>query len=222
MPNKRVLIVTVSLLVCFGIIDEVIRYSRVNATEVRQGIECVSSLPHVMGAWQGSELKLDELVVKVSQCAGHKSYYFVDSRTGRGVEVTVMVGQPGPMSEHVPEVCYPAGGYTLIRNSWERIDLKTLGPEMPVGELVRMDFVHARMDAPVRVWHGWYDTRQWSRPDHPRLTFFSRDVLFRLHVSSPKLPNPLVEDPTYRDDAGETFLKECLPEITRQLSVAGT
>lgn len=214
--DKWIVPVAVVVLVAAGWVDREIRTHWETSEEIQQAVDALEVLPATVGDWVGEPVSLDEIVVEIAACAGYKSYRYIDQRTGHSVDVTVMVGIPGQMAEHTPETCYPAAGYTLDRRSWQRVPVSNfLGDSVP-GELARMDFLHPDNPRPVRVWHGWYDGQQWSRPEHPRLAFVTRPMLCRLQASATLTPDILGDSQTLIDPSGD-FLKEFLPVLTEAL-----
>lgn len=215
--NGRIaLIATFLLLTASGAADVWIRRSRDKSSALKSGVVALDQIPARIGNWEGAETALDPIIVRVAGCAGYRNLRYTHSLTGRAVDVTLMVGQPGQMAEHVPEVCYPAGGYSLIQSSFSRRGTVVLAPGID-GELAVMDFLNPRLgDSRVRVWHGWYDGKRWSRPENPRFAFVTATSLLRLQVWSTLVPDPLAEDENKLIDAGEEFLRDALPEITNR------
>lgn len=219
--RKRSVYILVGLaLFVAGLLDWSIRAHWEQSAAITQAVVGLEELPERVGDWIGQPISLDEIIVRVAACAGYKSYRYVNERTGYSVDVTVMVGIPGQMAEHAPETCYAGAGYTLDRSSWSREPVsRFLGPDA-AGELARMDFLRGDQPRPVRVWHGWFDGYQWSRPDHPRLAFVTRSMLCRLQVSATLTPDLLSNDPDDLVDPGEQFLHAFLPPATKALSLA--
>ena len=184
---------------------------------MRAAIDRLAQIPDQIGPWTGRAYPLDEITVRVAGCADYRTFRFVHRETGRAVNAAIMVGLPGPMSVHTPEACYPAAGFTQLRNSLQRVPLRELSPDAGSGELVRIDFVEPKSELPVRVYQGWFDGVSWSRPQYPRLVFFSRTHLFKLQVYAPLTPPPFAEDQSELIDGPAEFLRDALPLLTRLL-----
>lgn len=220
--RQTILGIGFAILAAAGWADWTIRDRRGASPELQRAVQQVESLPQTIGQWQGTATDFDSIVLRVSRCAAYKSQRFVHNQTGRSVDVTIMVGLPGPMAEHLPEVCYPAGGYQEIGGAFQRRAIaEWLNQKSAADELVHIDFVKPpEFNTPTRVWHGWYDGAHWSRPQHPRLSFFRLPRLFRLHVSAALLSDPFDEH-GQSIDPGEEFLRDALPILTKALTEGG-
>lgn len=197
-----------------GAADVWLRYGRDNSKSLQTAAERLGNIPTKIGNWEGVETPLDDIIVRVAGCSGYRNLRYTHALTGRSVDVTIMVGLPGQMSEHVPEVCYPAGGYTLVQSSVTKKSTAALSSNVQ-RELAVMDFVNPRMtDARTRVWHGWHDGAEWSRPNRPRFAFVRAAALVRLQVWSTLVPDPFADDKKGYVDAGEEFLTDALATLT--------
>lgn len=214
MGLKTTYVLAAALLIAAGFSERWITYRRGHNPAVGVGVTRLEQIPLEIGSWVGRDVPLDELILRVADCAGYKNREYTNTRTGRVVELGVMVGLPGPMAEHTPEVCLPSLGYTLVKNSLERVGVARFLGTGGAGELAKMEFVHSRAELPMAVWHGWFDGTQWSRPDYSRLRFVNRKVLYRLQVSALLEPDPLADDPSRTIDPGKEFLAEALPVLT--------
>lgn len=218
MAKSLMYVLALAGIVAVGVVDRVIRWQRRDSPAVHSAVERLEALPMRIGDWEGQDVPVDDISVRVAGCAAFKNIRYMHTVTGRTADLTVMVGQAGQMAEHVPEACYPASGHTQVRNSLRRHAVaQFLGPEA-AGELVSVDFVHPQVEQTLRVWHGWFDGLQWSRPEYPRIVFVQRPFLYRMQVAAFLLPDPLSADQMRLIDSGEEFLHDALPLLTRLLS----
>ena len=233
MNRALVACIAVILLLVAGAWDFSIHLRRSNSASIQVAKTKLDAFPDRIGHWEGKTSELDELVIKVANCDAYKNLRFLNNQTGRAVDFTIMVGQPGQMSEHVPEVCYLAGGYTLVTRDPEakapdsktgirKVSLADITGGKVTGELASIEFVHPRFDQSLRVYHGWFDGKTWSRPDYPRFEFFNRDMLYRVQIAAFLQPDPLAGERNVRIDVGAEFLRDSLPEITKLLSESTT
>lgn len=212
------MLLAVAILVVAGAIERKIRQARSRSAPVAEGVLRLEQVPMRFGSWIGRDIPMDPVILRVAECAGYRNREYVNSINGRTVELGIMVGLPGPMAEHTPEVCFPALGFTLVKKSFQRVPAATfLGRGVP-GELASMEFVNPNQQRPLCVWHSWFDGKEWVRPDYSRLSLTNRDLLFRLQVSGFQVPDPFSDDGSKNIDPAEEFLKDALPELTKVLT----
>src|SRR5947208_1159232 len=71
------------------------------------------TLPVEVGNWRmRSEDKLADPVAAILQCHASVNRQYEHQQTGDVVRVAVLLGPPGPISVHTPEVCYSSREYT--------------------------------------------------------------------------------------------------------------
>lgn len=198
-----------------GVLERWLVYRRDHSGAVHAGVLRLEEIPMQFGPWVGEDIPMDDLILRVADCAGYRNRQYTNTRDGRVVELGIMVGLPGPMAEHTPEVCLPALGFTLVKKSFARIPVANFLGEGVPGELVSMEFVSPSERFPLKVWHAWFDGAQWSRPDYSRLAFVNRSVLYRLQVSGLTYPDPYASDPAKIADPCAEFLRDALPDLTR-------
>lgn len=74
----------------------------------------LASLPSMVGPWRsrgGSDSGLDPRIARIAGSTDSLTRTYVDDRTGVTLEVLVLYGRGELLSQHTPEVCYPALGY---------------------------------------------------------------------------------------------------------------
>ena len=73
----------------------------------------LAEIPSQFGDWrlQSSE-ELGETAANMLECAGYIIRNYENQATGDVVSVTVLLGPPGPISVHTPEVCFGSRNYT--------------------------------------------------------------------------------------------------------------
>lgn len=94
----------------------------------------LSELPTVLGTWQaveGSESTLDPEIVRFAGASDHVLRSYRDSGTGETVSVLLLYGLAVKVHSHVPELCYPAAGYTTVNEPVDH-DITLSGSEIPV------------------------------------------------------------------------------------------
>lgn len=75
----------------------------------------LSSLPLVIGAWQGEEVPLREGVVRIAGNDDYVSRVYRHAETGETVSLYIgYTARPRTMLRHRPSVCYPSAGWTPL------------------------------------------------------------------------------------------------------------
>ncbi len=90
----------------------------------------LSTLPHMLGAWQGVDVDLRESVQKIAGNDDFVNRSYRNAQTGEAVMLYVgYTARPRTMLRHRPTVCYPSAGYTHVGT--ERLALQIGGNASP-------------------------------------------------------------------------------------------
>jgi hypothetical protein len=170
----------------------------------------VAQLEHVpltIGEWDGQSERLDPQEITQAGVAGGWLRHYQNRANGERVTVMLIVGRPGPVSVHTPDVCYPASGYEPDGSAVRRA---VTGRDGRHAEFWAADFQKDVTPVParLRVHWAWGARGRWSAPFTPRLAFANQDVLYKLYVVRSL---PLTDDRDRRDasiDFIETFISE--------------
>lgn len=174
------------------------------------GKRLLSALPEQMGDWRfDRDVPFTPAVLEVLQKPDHISKVYENMRTGDVVTVAVIVGHPGPVAVHTPEICYSSRDYQVPasreRQEIRAADGKThglwtlhLAPREP-GEL------------PIQVMYAWSTGTTWEAAEHPRYSYGGLSHLYKvqLAVASPEAPTQNGYDPAV--DFATTFLSHLQP-----------
>ena len=77
--------------------------------------EHLQTMPEKMGNWQMvDELSMKESTVNLLQCAGYVNRRYINQETGDTISIALIVGPPGPIAVHTPEVCFSSRAYTIL------------------------------------------------------------------------------------------------------------
>ena len=179
--------------------------------------ELSAALPAEVGNWRlRHEDQLSPEVVKVLQCPAHISRVYENQQTGDVATVAVLLGPPGPISVHTPEVCYSSRDFTI---SGERraVEIATdSGASHTFWELpLKTNSVHA---APLRVLYAWSAGPHWEAANYPRFWYGSLTHLYKLQVAvTSSRPGGSTEY-----DAGRDFLEGFIDQLQPRLVKAHT
>jgi hypothetical protein len=152
-------------------------------TSVAPAAEKLAGIPSEFGGWRLTrDESLDPKVVEILQCQAHVNRVYQHQETGQTVNVALMLGPPGPISVHTPEVCYSGQGY---ESEGVRIAFSFAGAAADQKE----EFWSVRMKsreeegASQQVYYAWSAGNHWSKPESPRWTFRSQPYLYKVQIA---------------------------------------
>lgn len=169
-------------------------------------------IPESFGKWHLKSVRqLDDQTRNMLECAGEFVRTYVNEETGDFVEVMLIVGPPGPISEHTPEVCFSSQNYKRTR------DTKRVTIEAPAGwknELRMVDFQARDLAARItRVYYGWTAGDRWSAPANARFEFARKPHLYKIQAAG--FISPLAE--SAEEDPIRDFSREFLAVTKNEL-----
>jgi hypothetical protein len=168
--------------------------------------------PTAFGNWQQiAELPMQDEVVGILQCPAYISRRYKHEQTGDIATVAVLLGPPGPISVHTPEVCYSSREFSI---SGERRKVTVNAPqgrEQSFWELpLKTNNVHA---SPLRVLYGWSAGKNWEAARYPRFGYGGLSHLYKLQVAV--TANASKKSTEF--DAGRDFLEAFLVQLRPRL-----
>jgi hypothetical protein len=189
----------------------------VEATAQSAAEKLTPDFPVAFGNWQQvSEVPLGDEVVRVLQCPAYISRTYKHQQTGDLATVAVLLGPPGPISVHTPEICYSSRDFSI---SGERRKVTVHAPEgveQAFWELpLTKNNVHA---SPLRVLYGWSAGKNWEAARYPRFGYGGLSHLYKLQVAV--TANAATKPSEF--DAGRDFLKAFLVQLRPRLIEAHT
>lgn len=175
------------------------------------------SLPKEVGNWRvRSDDKLPPNVVKILQCPAYISRAYEHQQTGDVVNVAVLLGPPGPISVHTPEVCYSSRDFT---KDGERRRVNVTDLSKNAHSLWSLSLKGNTLDvSSLRVFYGWSTGGIWGAPEYPRFGFGSLPHLYKLQVAVTDHPS----SKAIEFDAGQDFLECFLPQLQPQMVEASS
>ncbi len=163
-------------------------------------------IPSQFGDWrlQSSE-SLDETSSRMLECAASMVRNYENQATGDTISVTLVLGPPGPISVHTPEVCF---GSRNFKSRSEREKTAIPGGENEQDEFWAMNYAanNLRGDL-IRVYYAWSKGDRWSAPKDARFWSAGQPYLYKMQLLARLAPgaNEQSEDPCLK------FLQEFLP-----------
>jgi hypothetical protein len=184
------------------------------SADVRAAAAKLESIPGRFGDWKlKSREELGQSAVEMLQCVGHVSRVYVHQLTGETVRMVVLLGPPGPIAVHTPEVCLSSQDYRQ-EEARRRLAVGDAagGAEDAFWSLMfRAKTLRGDL---LRVCYGWSTGGRWLASDGPRYAFAGRPYLYKIQLESP-LP-PWAKEQTR--DPCRRFLADFVP-ATRQCFV---
>jgi hypothetical protein len=176
-------------------------------TDARDAGARLEQIPLTIGEWDGQAVEVKASQIEAA-LTGNVQRRYVNRLTGETVTLALVVGRPGPVSIHTPDVCYTASGYVIGPRSHASVPGCN-------AEFLTMDAVRTRAteESRVRLYWAWSAGTGWAAPEDPRLTFARFRVLHKLYVLRDQTS---VGEPT-REDPCVTFLQVLLPCLDQTL-----
>lgn len=164
--------------------------------------QAVDTMPDKIGDWNKiDETRMEKSVLEMLECAGYVNRQYQHRSTGQIVNVAVLVGPPGPIAVHTPEICFSSRAYEQ-RSIRERLEMKA--QLAGVHSFWRLDFDTKNMLANrLRVYYAWSIGPRWIAADAPRYEFAAGPALYKLQLAT-EIPAGNFEE---NREAGEMFLQ---------------
>lgn len=171
------------------------------AADLKAAAERLETLPLRVGDWEGVAVELPAAQIKAANVAGLTARRYTHRYTRAEVTVMVLVGRPGPVAVHTPDVCYGNAGYVM-------------GPaksEPLAGDHTAWvaDFAQPAGQAePLRIRWAWSDGGSWAAATSQRTAYLRSRVLYKMYVIRPISPKA--------DAAGAAeldLMKDLLPAL---------
>jgi hypothetical protein len=152
--------------------------------------EHLQTLPKEFGDWQMvEEQTLDEPVVRELQCAGYVTRRYVNRRDGDTVTLFIVLGPPGPISVHAPEVCYSGRDYDT---SDRRQEMTLTGSQSRSHSFWGLTLQPKNVTADqLRVYYAWTTDGTWVASTRNRYKFALSPMLFKLQLAGVVLPSEI-------------------------------
>jgi hypothetical protein len=200
------------LIVAAGVVQTLLATATTDNEAIRSLAKRIDDIPLVIGDWQAEQgEEPDELTMRVADAAGMIQRLYLNTRDNTQVQIMLLVGRPGPLSVHLPEVCYRGAGYREQRAIAERAI--EVGSDTPRFRVVDMENNSGSIPRYMRVYHTWTDGTGWTVPKVPRLAFARSPYLCKLYVTTVPLTAPIQGDV----DPASRFIETCLPAIEKVL-----
>lgn len=173
----------------------------------------LKEIPHEFGDWrlQSSE-DLDKVSQEMLQPAGYFVRKYENQQTGDVVGVTLLLGPPGSISVHTPEVCFGSRNY---ESRGERQKVAIRGPAGSDDEFWSLDYkLTGLRGGQLRVYYAWSSGDRWLALQDARFWSAGLPYLYKIQLSS-LLPPGATDSPS--DDPCRRFLQDFVPAAKKYL-----
>ena len=165
-------------------------------------------LPDRFGKWRVENVQgLSDNVRTMLEAEGYVVRSYRHEPTGAVVSLLLLVGPPGPIGAHTPEICFSGQGYALQR---ERQPVALIASDKTRHELWLTTFRNSDLRAQsIRIYYGWTAGGSWTATESPRLTYAGKPYLYKVQVST-LVPAGRLASP---EDPARSFLEDILPIV---------
>lgn len=178
----------------------------------------VSQVPERIGEWTViDEAPIGQSALTMLECAGYINRKYQHNETGKIVNLAILVGPPGPIAVHTPEVCFSSRAYD---QETDRKEVEIVSDSGSPNSFWSLDFVTKNVLADrLRVYYAWSPGSIWVASQSPRYAYAALPGLFKLQLAAEVPPGDDTDDP------GRDFLKALIDSdwvpLTRQTPSPG-
>jgi hypothetical protein len=162
-----------------------------------------SRLPKSFGDWNLVEPEeLGPQVRGLLQTEHYSQGIYENRSTGQHAILTLLLGPPGPMSVHTPEICYSAADFSQISDR-HHVSIVP-GDTNDTAWVTQFHSTHNLQGSITRVYYSWHDGQRWKAVEEPRITYGARSYLFKVQAAT-ELPADAESD---AEDAARSLLQQ--------------
>lgn len=213
MNNFRNLILPITafaLVATAGIVQGVMTNRWDKPRDLQPIAERLQTIPATFGDWSATEVEIPADQIERGEIQSYLSRRYVNRKSGAAVNVLVVLGRPGPISVHTPDVCFRGAGYEQLAASQSYNDnVAGIGP---CGFSVTSFAIPAsNLPETLRVFWSWSTDGRWTAPENPRFEFAGKPFLLKLYATR----SVHAQDDDLKEDESLVLLKEFLPALKR-------
>jgi hypothetical protein len=149
--------------------------------------ERLAGFPQELGNWKlHSTQELDVFAAEMLECVESVCGTYVNQATGDLVDLVVLLGRPGPIAVHTPEVCVSSRDYRL---QGSRLPITIRDQDGADHTFWAVTFRSNGVDADVlEMCYGWSTGGCWSATTDPRYVYAGQPYLYKVQVSTTLRP----------------------------------
>lgn len=166
--------------------------------------------PREIGSWKAVEdVLFDESALQMLECAGYVNRRYVNQDSGHSIQLAVIVGPPGPIAVHTPEICFSSRAYELANERTEAF--LDVSPSQR-HSFWRVEFAtRSALGDGLRVYYAWSAGGLWKSSRSPRVEYAGASLLYKIQLTTYVAPHLSDES----SDPGRQFLEELLHSAWR-------
>jgi hypothetical protein len=205
--SSRLQSLSLALLIAITVVAAIVQGRATNrwgaSDSVANAATIFTRLPKTFGDWNLLETQeLPREVCGLLQTEHYSHAVYEHRTTGQHATLTLLLGPPGPMSVHVPEICYSAADFSQISDRHQ----VSIGPgdTNDTAWMTQFNSRHDLQGSVIRVYYSWHDGQRWNAVDEPRVTYGARPYLFKVQAFT-ELPAGAEND---AEDAARSLLQQ--------------
>ncbi len=183
-PARMVVAAIVLVTIVSGVVQGTLRGRWGPPEDLRRAGQTLAHLPTSIGDWETqSEEPIEEVVATMLRCTGSIFRTYVHRTSGQSVRVALVVGPPGPISVHTPEICFSSQDYTQ-QTERQRVPVRAADGSRD-GQFWALSFRPNNLNGvPLRVYYAWSaDGLAWQAAENPRFSLSGRKVLYKIQLA---------------------------------------
>lgn len=177
----------------------------------------LKDLPMQMGPWMGRDEFVDEQVIRTTGSTDSIFRSYQNQVTGQRVSLLVLFGPCTEMYGHTPEVCYPATGYTQVKDAIPRV-VESGGSSWPFRELVYAKGEGGQAEV-QDVFYTWRYSGKWTPKPSTYQEFERMPSMFKVQAAR-RIVNAKELDLLDVGNPCEASLALLMAEIDRRIAEA--
>jgi len=205
--SSRLQLLSLALLIAITVVAAIVQGRATNrwgaSDTVTNAATIFTRLPKTFGDWDLLEpQELPKQVRGLLQTEHYSQGVYEHRSTGQRAILTLLLGPPGPMSVHTPEICYSAADFSQNSNRQH----VSVGPSdaNDTAWMIQFHSTHDVQGSVTRVYYSWHDGQRWKAVDEPRVTYGARPYLFKVQVAT-EVPADAEND---AEDAARSLLQQ--------------
>jgi hypothetical protein len=220
MLRNMPLVIAIALVLGTGVVRARWASRYADTRDLKAAAERLAAVPPNAGDWIGTTRPFDVSMYKAAGIQGALMRTYRNQQTGQEMTLLIVLGRPGPIAVHTPDICYGGAGYRMLS---DHIPVTVDGPSDSVlGQFwkLRMAKTEAAVPENLNVTYGWSADGRWQAPERDaRFAFADALVLFKLYAVRTVPPAIVAKGEKVETETDPTadFLRAFLPELNRTL-----
>jgi hypothetical protein len=206
------ILLAVALTIYSGVLQGQMRNRWGPSPDTLRAADKLKEIPSQFGDWRLlSTGKLGETAEKMLECAGYIVRNYQNRSTGDLVSVTLLIGPPGPISVHTPEICLPSRNFQALGKR-EQVAIRDNNGQD--DQFWALGYKAGNLSGDLlRVYYAWSAGGRWTAADDPRFKYAGQPYLYKIEIHAPLPPGSDMQ----ADDRCNKFLIDFLPAARKYM-----